>query len=497
MITLHHMQRRLLQLAVFGTVVAGLACTEETVVFRDRELFNPPPDQANGFLGYFDPDLKLTTCGNCHVGVQTRWVNTAHASALADLISSGSGQDFCVGCHSVSDLGNSIDPPGGFNVMADSVTYGDVQCESCHGPGFQHVSVDPGASQPIAGADLGANIDQNCAECHSGDHHPFAEDWAASGHAAVVGFAAGRESCEGCHRGQAALARFDPDATYLEQNSATHMPTTCSVCHDPHGSNNTAQLRRPIETSDPTQHLCAQCHDRRTAPDPNSSHGLEPHSPETALILGDAGWFPPNAIINQGDIIGTHGTESNAQLCATCHVTSFAVTDAVTGDFQFNATGHLFAAIPCIDANGGPLRPQPDDCELTTTARTFRGCTAAGCHGTEAVARGLLLLASGNNQTLADDLLAQLTVVDPNLEDAGGEIDATNPTFTVAEGAIFNYHLALHGGSPLGSSTHNPFLVEALLIASQQAVEDTYGVAPSTPIDYDARLQALTRRFNR
>lgn len=485
--------------ATVGLVLAS-ACGDD-IAFKDRAPFNAPADAVAGFLGYFSVADKQTTCGNCHADEQATWSQTHHADAWSTLQNSGAAQDFCEPCHTVSQNGNAVTAVAGYPAVRDdaalAAVYHDVQCESCHGPGFQHVSVDPGASQPIAGADLGANIDQNCAECHSGDHHPFAEDWAASGHAAVVGFAAGRESCEGCHRGQAALARFDPDATYLEQNSATHMPTTCSVCHDPHGSNNTAQLRRPIETSDPTQHLCAQCHDRRTAPDPNSSHGLEPHSPETALILGDAGWFPPNAIINQGDIIGTHGTESNAQLCATCHVTSFAVTDAVTGDFQFNATGHLFAAIPCIDANGGPLRPQPDDCELTTTARTFRGCTAAGCHGTEAVARGLLLLASGNNQTLADDLLAQLTVVDPNLEDAGGEIDATNPTFTVAEGAIFNYHLALHGGSPLGSSTHNPFLVEALLIASQQAVEDTYGVAPSTPIDYDARLQALTRRFNR
>ena len=58
-----------------------------------------------------------------------------------------------------------------------------------------------------------------------------------------------------------------------------------------------------------------------------------------------------------------------------------------------------------------------------------------------------------------------------------GEIDAGNSTFTVAEGAFFNYNLANHGGSVYGSTTHNPPWIRALLEASIAAVEDEYGVS--------------------
>ncbi len=484
----------IVRLSVLGALLTGLACTEETVIFRDREPFNDPPDAASGFLGYFDPDVKLTTCGNCHVGAQLAWVNTAHAGALQTLVSSGHGRDFCVSCHSVNDQGNSLAGPAGFNAVPDSAVYGDVQCESCHGPGFEHVSVDPGASQPIAGVSLGANNDQNCAECHSGNHHPFAEEWAQSGHANVVGFAAGRAECAGCHRGQAAIARFDPDAKYVEKDAAEHLSTTCVVCHDPHAANFAGQLRRPVDTNDATQHLCAQCHDRRTVPDPNSSHGLSPHSPETDLLFGESGWFPPNSTIQQGRIIASHGSEGNEKLCATCHVSMFEVTDQETGEFVINVVGHLFKAIPCVDANGQPLSPQPADCEITPAARSFQGCTVAGCHLTPQAAASALTVASGEVQSFADELLAQLEQVDPGLNDADEPIDATSSVFTVAEGAYFNYNLALHGDSPLAGSAHNPFLIRALLLASQQAVQNEYGVAPSTPKDYDAAIRTLLQR---
>lgn len=481
-------------LVALGGMLAGLACTEETIVFRDREPFNEPPAAAAGFLGYFDPDTKLTTCGNCHVGPQGTWLATKHAGALETLVGSGQGQDFCVACHSVNDQGNSVSTAAGFNAVADSALYGDVQCESCHGPGLEHVSIDPGASQPIAAVDLGPNVDQNCAECHTGNHHPFAEEWAASPHAQVVTFAAGRTECAGCHRGQAAIARWDADAKYVEKDATTHLATTCVVCHDPHSANFAGQLRRPVDTNDPTQHLCAQCHDRRTVPDPNSAHGLEPHSPETDLLLGEAGWFPPNSTIEQGRIIASHGSEGNAKLCATCHVSMFEVTDAETNEFVINVVGHLFTAIPCVDANGVPLSPQPADCPLTETDRSFAGCTLSGCHLTATAARSAVQTAELDVQRLADELLVQLETVDPGLEDADPPIDPTSPIFTVAEGALFNYRLALFGGSPRGSATHNPFLTRGLLLASQQAVQNEYGVAPSTPKDYDAAIAALLQR---
>ncbi|NNE44839.1 MAG: hypothetical protein HKN12_11585 [Gemmatimonadetes bacterium] len=474
-------------------VLLAPGCGDDQIVYRDRATFNPPPDESSGFLGYFEPETKMTTCGNCHIGKQKEWETTAHADAHAGLVDSGHSQEFCFGCHTVSDMGNDLAVAGGWNVVQDPV-YQDVQCESCHGAGFDHVN-DPGAAQPLPTLAVSETMDTGCAECHSGNHHPFAEEWLNSGHAQVVSFAAARESCAGCHRGQGALEAWGESANYLEKDSAEHLPITCGVCHDPHERRYEGQLRFPVDTSSPELHLCARCHDRRTVPDANSSHGLAPHSPETALLLGDAGWFPPGSGIDQGLIIASHGSEGNPTLCASCHVYKFEVLDAETGEFVFASTGHSFKALPCLDSQGVPSGD--DACNYNSMERSFASCATTGCHSSEVAASSALTAATLRMELFSSDLLQSLTMVDPNLDSAGGEIDAGDPTFTVAEGAYFNYNLANHGGSVIGSATHNPFLTEALLIASINAVFDEYGVRPSRAMDYRAELRKLLERAGR
>jgi predicted CXXCH cytochrome family protein len=489
-------------LGLLSFVVMLSGCIDETVVFEDSELLETPPDTVNNFLGYFDVEDKKTVCGSCHVGKQSGWKATGHADAWEGLQASSAAESFCEGCHTVSENGNILVDPAGNNLVQDE-RYHDVQCESCHGPGLEHVlNPDAVATQPLASALVGSALTNGCGDCHQGTHHPFVDEWEQSPHAEVVSFAAGREECAGCHRGQQAIVRFGENADYVEKESADHLATVCIVCHDPHDATNEHLLRFPVNTSSIEDHLCAQCHNRRTVPDPNSPRGLEPHAPEADLLVGNAGWFPPGSNIDPGQILGTHGSEGNPKLCATCHVSAFMVTDPASGDHVFSATGHLFRPIPCLDAQGVPL-PFENECGLSTTERSYQACTAAGCHSDQTTAFLALTAATTRIQRLADDLLAQLTIVDPNLGDAGGEIHPNAATFTVAEGAFFNYNLATFGNATfgtntvVGSSTHNPFLVEALLLASQQAVEDTYGVAPSPggpAIDYDAKIQAVLRR---
>ena len=67
--------------------------------------------------------------------------------------------------------------------------------------------------------------------------------------------------------------------------------------------------------------------------------------------------------------------------------------------------------------------------------------------------------------------------MDPNLDEPGGEIDATTTTFTVADGSFFNYSLATHLGDVYGSTTHNAPWIRSLLAASITAVQDEYGVS--------------------
>lgn len=146
------------------------------------------------------------------------------------------------------------------------------------------------------------------------------------------------------------------------------------------------------------------------------------------MLLDEAGWFPPNAKINVGEILATHGTDRNEQLCASCHVNSFTINDEATGEFVFQSTGHLFTAIPCVDAQGIPT---PGACGVTTTKRSFKGCKDAGCHATKESTAMALTSSTNRIQSLNEQLHDILTLVDANLEETGGEIDLADPTFTV------------------------------------------------------------------
>ena len=477
-------------------VLVGLGmtgCTDEETVFVERPFFQDPPANAAGFLGYDEATEKLTVCGNCHVGQQGGWEVTAHADAWFSLEDSGHSQEFCENCHTTGPFGNA-GPDGGWAITADERYY-DVQCENCHSGGEAHARNPDSGAKPMAEAAVGFDTGTGCGECHEGSHHPFIEEWLDSPHSHVVGFAAARPECERCHKGQGTLTAWGENADYVEKDGDA-LAVVCVVCHDPHDRTYEHQLRYPVDTNVIDQHLCAQCHDRRTEPDPSSSHGLHPHSPEAALLVGDAGWFPPDALIDRGQIIATHGSAGNPGLCATCHVSRYEVTDAASGEFVLQATGHLFRPIPCVDAQGIPQGFEVQ-CGITAAERSYDACTGSGCHFDESVAASALTTKAGTIQFLADELHHQLTIVDPNGEDAGGEIDAANPTFTVAEGALFNHSLAEFGSedfgtlSVLGSTAHNPFLVEALLIGSIKAIQDEYGVSPNVVRDWDAELQKV------
>ena len=502
--------------AVFGLILSG--CTETEVVFRDRELFQQPPDTINNFLGYFDTDAKLTVCGNCHVGQQAGWEGTGHFDAWAGLQASGHSQAFCEGCHAISEEGHALDDPAGINLVNDPRYY-DVQCENCHGAGLTHVE-NPDATQPLA--PMAVDGETGCGECHQGTHHPYVEQWATSAHGLVpsLSHVAGRSTCTPCHEGQAALSvKFGETADYIEKGGAG-MPITCGVCHDPHGSGYEANLRADI-TAPTLDNFCVQCHARRATPP--SSHG--PHAPQGFLVVGEnVGWIPPNFVYDTSQIASSHGTSANPKLCATCHVGRFDVTDELTGEFLLTSVGHSFEAIPCPTdpATGLPL----EQCDVTD--RNFTSCATGTCHsGGPTVARNAYLTLIGELNNLLDQIWEDVNgdhVMDPAPTDAGvlpevlaanpGDttiLDVRNSTTTTAEGALWNAFLAFtdvvdasgtqlgrpyfgdgvvyvglaNGGAGIhfgahkgsGNGVHNPFLLKALLLASIDAVEAEYGVS--------------------
>jgi predicted CXXCH cytochrome family protein len=320
---------------------------------------------------------------------------------------------------------------------------------------------------------------EGCAQCHSGTHQPFVEEWAQSAHASPSAYPAGRTECESCHTGEGALEAFGINTTYLEQadvsnNTDNNLPITCAVCHDPHAHDNESQLRYSVSAPSAEDNLCMKCHHKRAIPDlgESGSSTRSPHSPQGPLLLGvvgEVGWTPPNFAYNVERIRGTHGTERNERLCAGCHVNSYEVTDSESGNHVFSATGHLFKPIPCLDANGIPSAD--DSCGLNTTERTFASCAVGGCHGDEDAALSAMLLAQDRIADLVselEDLLAQVPEE---------QFSSTDTIFTVAEGAEFNAQL----GAIESSAIHNPFMTEALLTSSITAVQNEYGLPLLSP----------------
>lgn len=474
---------------------AFAACTKDRIVFRER--FNPPVDAASGFLGYFDATNKQTTCGNCHVDHQRRWVQTAHSNAWADLVASGKQQASCNSCHSLTERGNDLEGQVGYDKTADAA-YHDVTCESCHGPGLDHVTTPDVGPKPLARMRVASAADQSgCAECHTTAHTPFVEEWSQSRHAEILPAEAGNASCTPCHETRGALKAWGFNVNFVERDStaaANYFPAaTCALCHDPHGSPNSAQLRFPINVASEEQNLCVKCHMRRIEPTPASSRGAQPHAPQGAIFYGIGGYRNPSYFIYEDQQVATtHASATaNPRQCAGCHVVGFTKTDPVTNT-TIVTTGHTFRPIPCL-VDGKPVAD--NSCSYTTAERSWKSCTGSGCHVSEAVAQTVFTSGRNTLRMLADQIWADIDndeTIDAYPVDTGylprvkaaqpSAFNYTDATITPAEGAEFNARTVgegLYSNGDKSIGVHNPFLARALLQANIQELKATYTFLPA------------------
>jgi predicted CXXCH cytochrome family protein len=539
--------------ALFGVLALAFvaACTETNTEYVERPQFNPPPDSVNGFMGYYTASSKQTTCGNCHVSFQGQWINTAHAGAYEDLVGSGHASASCYGCHTVNQNGNTFattGQPGGYNVV-ESTAYHDVQCESCHGPGYTHISNPSTDNHPLAHAGVYAltstgekDTTGSCGGCHSGVHNPFVEQWSQTGHAdsAANASQAANTSCQGCHEGRTAIARFNGTPShYVEKDSlgqiTTLPPATCAVCHDPHGSPYTKQLRLPIDVPDITLNLCMQCHNRGTTPSNSFTNSTATttsrgaHAAQGPILLGSgAGYIPRGFAYDTVAAYTTHASVKNPRLCAGCHVNKQTVIDMATGELTFQSVGHLFSPDPCLDpVTGEPVKD--NSCAYLPSSTRFwgevgvSGCVQSGCHASADVAATALVgersaVANLTNQLWHDLNPALNTGGEPYMDpaDAGDLVTilftAGNPTVdgvqafngsdnivSPAEGALFNAMMladSLYGHKDGSHGVHNPFYYEALLAASIAEVEQVYAAYlpnPPSPTVQALMDKALSR----
>jgi predicted CXXCH cytochrome family protein len=446
---------------VLGILGLGLvSCSDDCPSCEANNPVPQPPEGAGDFLGYSSNAEQKTVCGNCHVGYQNLWVLSGHAQAWETLQNSGHAQEFCEPCHTVGPNGNPEDT-GGHAVVPDQ-RYHDVQCEACHGPGLDHVE---NPDQNAMFASIVVDADATCGECHQGTHHPFVEQWKMSKHAiSNEGHTAGREECAGCHSAQGFLRRQGVLTGYQEWNDpiGDWQNIVCVTCHDPHHTGNPGNLRLPLNAASKENNLCISCHHKRAQPDIEAETTRGPHSPEGPLVLGEeVGWIPDGVSPPLENLRGSHGSERNERLCATCHVAGATVSDS-TG-FVFQSVGHLFSAIACSDENGLPI---PDgDCDLSE--RDFSSCANSGCHLDQDAARAAFTVARTRVDNAIEDLQALLDQVDP------AELDPKDGVFTIAEGAQFNRQLA----ELPGSHVHNVFMIEWLLDMSMDQVMAEYGVS--------------------
>ncbi len=115
-----------------------------------------------------------TACRSCHATEYERWSEGPHAGAVATLESAGkAGESECLACHTTA-----YGLEGGFPKGAAPGGHADlarVGCESCHGPGGDHVA--EGAPKVGTLVSLGDKCDscvilQICGTCHDDANDP-------------------------------------------------------------------------------------------------------------------------------------------------------------------------------------------------------------------------------------------------------------------------------------------------------------------------------------
>lgn len=108
-------------------------------------------------------------CLSCHPKAGQKWAQSGHASAFASLIAFKADADpNCISCHTVG-----FGTPSGYRREFIAAKLVDVGCESCHGPGGQHIAERRSGREAITHfRPIGAG---DCQKCHHGEFsRPFA-----------------------------------------------------------------------------------------------------------------------------------------------------------------------------------------------------------------------------------------------------------------------------------------------------------------------------------
>jgi hypothetical protein len=239
-----------------------------------------------GTGNYDNVPAMYPNCMSCHgstpqfIEIFNKWKVSDHATNFQKNITTGSpffGTN-CFKCHTTGYDQNIVASNNGFddkarqlgwdwsnysppkpsnwdtlkNRFSPLVAFAGVGCESCHGPGLQHV-VGGGDTNKIA-VSLDAGV---CGKCHDEPPEaPIFGQWENSLHAEVVwsnSFAQNNngtnnlDNCIRCHDGTGYVNYTNGVGTYTNGFSvANQVNVTCAVCHDPHGGPDHQLRKGPV-----------------------------------------------------------------------------------------------------------------------------------------------------------------------------------------------------------------------------------------------------------
>ena len=333
------------------------------------------------------------SCVLCHSGGliapnrYTNWIETAHAHTFENAISGLSTDYFAA-----SDLpyrttghdGNTNANSGGFDFAATTngwtfpanltsnnwtalpeglKNFANVQCESCHGPGYQHVF----GSLPVLGDTNFISVSMNvgtCAQCHdSRTTHALATKWntkatewgnSLHAHPTRTPSGPGREACARCHTARG-FATFTATGNQIISNTV-YEAITCATCHDPHSATNVHQLRATdiytlpegtTVTNVGRGALCMTCHHSRNGSATNNVAKYQLNQPTWA---GGVSFGPHDSTagdmvegvnaITYGKFIpsGSHSAVI-PDVCVGCHMQPVATSHPAFG----KAGGHTYS----------------------------------------------------------------------------------------------------------------------------------------------------------
>lgn len=170
-----------------------------------------------------------------------------------------------------------------YDISTKTVTEWNVGCEKCHGPGSEHVKT-PVQATIINPARLDyVHANDVCVQCHS-QGQPLTNPIAGKYYDWPVGFHVGLNladfwKLEEHKLGEQSFTHFADGTAHKNRMQGNDFVTslmytrgvTCFSCHDVHGTENAANLRKP------SGELCLDCHGPTSQNGPHAA-SIEQHT---------------------------------------------------------------------------------------------------------------------------------------------------------------------------------------------------------------------------